>query len=134
MLVQEFFVFINIVLLIMIIVLALSWHGALEYLGGKNSWQNKIRMIWHFLCKEPAQLFSQAAQKDKTGTYLLPFESYRRLHKMSQKTFWPTLGLIVFQVSIIAFLIYGTSLLGYDSRASGAKSLESNNFILQLDK
>jgi hypothetical protein len=133
-LLREFSVFINLVLVIMVLILAISLHGALKYLGGKDSWKNKIRIIWHFLSKEPAQLFSQKAQRDKTGTYLLPFESYRRLHNMTQKTFLRALGLIVVQISLIIFLIYGLSLLGHYTSASGAKSLESNNFILQLDK
>jgi hypothetical protein len=103
-------------------------------LGGNEPWKDKIKLVWHFLSKEPAQLFSQMANRDKTGTYILPFESYRRLHNTSQKTFFRTLGLVVVQVSIIIFLIYGLSLLNNYSRASGGKSLESNNFLLQFDK
>jgi len=131
---QEFSVFIYLFLFILAILLAASLHGAFKYLGSKNSWQNKISLIWHFISKEPAQIFSQMARRDKTGTYLLPFASYRHLHHTGRKTFLPILSLIVVQVSIIIFLIYGLSLLGHYSRASGANSLESNNFIQQLDK
>jgi hypothetical protein len=133
-LLREFSVFINIVLVIMVLLLAVSLHGALKYLGGNDSWKNKIRLVWHFLSKEPAQLFSQLAQRDKTGTYILPFETYRRLQTLSQKTFLRTLGLVFVQVIVTVFLIYGISLLGHFTSASGAKFLESNNFILQLDK
>jgi hypothetical protein len=131
---REFSIFINIVLVIMVVLLVISLHGALKYLGNNDSWTEKMRKIWHFLSKEPAQLFSQMAQRDKTGTYLLPFESYRRLHNMTQKTFLRALGLVVIQVCIIIFLVYGLSLLGHYISASGAKLLESNNFILELDK
>jgi multisubunit Na+/H+ antiporter MnhB subunit len=133
-LLREFSVFLVVVLLIFIIFLAISLFGALKYLGPKDSFKNKLKLIWHFFSQEPAQLFSRLAQRDRTGTYLLPYDSYKRLHNLSQKTFMRTLGVLVLQVCIIVFLIFGLSFLSHYTKATNAKNLESNNFILQLDK
>lgn len=134
---REFSFFLNIVLVIMVILLSVTLRGALKYLGGKDSLKNKVFKVYYFLSKEPAQLFSQMAQRDKTGTFLLPFESYRKLHHISRKIFFRTLGLAAIQIGVIIFLIYGVSLIGHHSEASDdskSKSMKSDNFILELDK
>ena len=133
-LLREFSVFLNIVMLVLVILLALSLHGALKYLGNPNSLKNKLKLIFSFLRQEPAQVFSQLASKDPLGTYKLPFEKYRQLHLFSRKTFLRTMGLIVLQVILLVFMIYGLTLLTHYTKAQENNLLQSHNFLLQSDK
>ncbi len=131
---REFSVFLNIVLIIFVILLAISLHGALKYLGNPDTLKNKIRIVFAFLKREPAEIFSQLSNQDRNGTYQLPFEKYRQLHLISRKTFLRTLGLIVMQVILVLFLIYGLTFLSHYTKAQGDNLLQSHNFLLQLDK
>ena len=131
---REFSIFLNVVLIILVILLAVSLHGALKYLGSPDTPKNKLKLIFSFLRQEPAQIFSQLAVKDQRGTYELPFEKYRQLHLTTRKTFLRTLGLLVVQILLFVFLIYGLTLLTHYSQAQGNILLQSKNFILQLYK
>ncbi|MCX6742908.1 MAG: hypothetical protein NT116_01605 [Candidatus Parcubacteria bacterium] len=133
-LVREFSIFVNIVLIILVILLAVSLHGALKYLGSHDTPKNKLKLISSFLLQEPAEIFSQLSAKDQHGTYQLPFEKYRQLHLISRKTFLRTLGLIILQVILIVFMIYGLTLLTHYTKAQENNLLQSHNFQLQLDK
>lgn len=133
-LLREFSIFLNVILIVLVILLALSLHEALKYLGNPNSLKNKLKLIFSFLHEEPAQVFSQMASKDPRGTYKLPFEKYRQLHLFSKKTFLRTMGLIVLQVLLLVFMIYGLTLLTHYTKAQENNLLQSHNFLLQLEK
>lgn len=133
-LLREFSIFLNAVLIILVIVLAISLRGALKYLGGSDTVKNKLKLIFSFISKEPASIFSQISKRDPNGTYQLPFEKYRKMHLFSRKTFFRTLGLVVLQVMLIVFMIYALNALTNYTKAKGNNLLQSPNFKLQLDK
>lgn len=133
-LLNHFSIFISLVLSILIFILAISFHDALKYLGKNEAWHKKIGKIHHFLKYEPAHLFASLAERDKNGTYLLPYETYKRLHILSKKTLLRTFGLVFVQLTVIFFLIYGLTLYGHFTIAFGGKSQENNNLTQQLNQ
>ncbi|MCX6740385.1 MAG: hypothetical protein NTZ49_04105 [Candidatus Parcubacteria bacterium] len=133
-LLREFSVFLNIILIILIFILALSIKAAFKNIKEEKGWKNKAKLLLYILSKDPTFLFSQKATRDKNGTYMISFDKYRKFQDLSRHTIFQALGLIIIKVFIFAFLIYGISYLAHFTSASENKLLESNNFILQLDK
>ena len=133
-LLREFSVFLNIALIILVIIMAASIHGALKFIGKEKGVINKMKLFWYFLSHEPADLFSHETMRDKNGTYMMSYDKYKRYQNLSRKTLLRTIGLIFIKVMIITILIYGISFLARYSAASENKLLESENFMMELDK
>lgn len=133
-LVREFSVFLNIILIILVFIVALSVKAAFKNIKSEKGLKNKARLLVYILSKDPAFIFSQKASRDNNGTYMISFDKYRNLQNLSRHTLFQALGLIVLKVFIFAFLVYGISYIARFTSASESRILESNNFILQLDK
>jgi cytochrome bd-type quinol oxidase subunit 2 len=133
-LLREFSVFLDVILLILIILLVIGLHGAFKYLRADDTWKNKLKIFFHFLSKEPALIFSQHGVKNNKGTYLHSFDDYKKFHSLSKKSFIRTVGLLVLQLLILAFLVYGLAFLTHYTSASDSTTMQSNYFLLQLGK
>ncbi|MCX6743463.1 MAG: hypothetical protein NT116_04470, partial [Candidatus Parcubacteria bacterium] len=128
---EEFALFLVLILVLLIILLVIGLHSALKHLREKDSFINKLKLIWHILSKEPAFVFIANAQKDPNGTYQISYEKHKRFHVFSQKNFKRILGLIIIDLLLLSYLaIY----LNHNSKAQNILYNQSGLEVSVNDK
>lgn len=116
-LIQEFSIFLNILLLILIIFFGLNLYGAYKYLNISGKIKEKVKYLFLILKHEPAVLFSHLAGRDNNGTYKVSYHRHRQLHLNSQKGLQRTAGILVLKVVILVVLTISLAGLQYASIA-----------------
>jgi|GEM_PF-4489036 len=111
---EEFLVFLAIVLLLSIIFLILGLHGALKNLNKPEPIINRLKLIWHLLFKDAAFVFSTNAAKDSNGTYQISFNKHKRFHAFSQRNLKRVLGLVIIDLIILSLILIN---INHKSRA-----------------
>ncbi len=116
-LIQEFSFFLNLILIILIIVLAINLYSTFKHLNLTRRLMEKFRYLLLIFNKEPAVIFSRWATKDKNGTYQLSYYRQRIAHLSSQKALRGAAGIVILKVVILVALTFGLAGLQYQSIA-----------------
>jgi len=126
---QEFSLVINIVILVLVIFLLISISSAVKSLG-KIKLTDKLRLGPSMLVNEPSSFFSNMASRNNAGTYKSSFENYRKYHLTGKKTFITALAAIVLQTFILGYIIYNFSQLQEIKDKDVTEQTQSNQFQL----
>jgi|GEM_PF-2255554 len=81
---QEFFIFLNIILLVLIVLLFSSLYKTFSNLKTREKLLGKIKLAFKLMFHKPALVFDKQAPKSKEGIFLSSFDSYKKEHLNSQ--------------------------------------------------
>lgn len=118
-LLRELSFFLSIIIFILIIFLVMSLYKSFRYLSRDGNYRKGINMIWSLLTKDPAEFFSDNAQRDEKGTFKSSYEKHRSSHIFSRKTLMHAFGLIFLKIIILAVLVIGLSSVNHHGYAQG---------------
>ncbi|MFC1598958.1 FG-GAP-like repeat-containing protein [Patescibacteria group bacterium] len=130
---QEFSVFINIILVILVFALIISILSTLKHLPLGKNMGDKLKFLLFLFIKQPVDAFADNAQKDNLGTYKQSYEKHRKYHQYVKKTLNRALGLLLVKVIVVILLVIGLSQLNHYSIAQDSDFDKDGQEVLAGD-
>jgi len=103
---------IDIILLILLIILILGVAQLLKSLGQSYKFSEKLKIVPKIISEKPAIAFSQYAQKNQDGTYLVSFGEHKKINKLTKRLIGSLLGFVTIKLILFSLIFLNIPRLG----------------------